>query len=111
MKKILSKEVHICDACGQEGYCYVCVGCGVEYCYDCKKTLMADYHHGVCGISDIDGYFCLKCNSTPPPKVKDLLHAYFVIKNLEQEGWSKDFQMRSKVAEETVKKIRKELGL
>jgi len=113
LKKILPKEVHICDGCGKEEYCHACIGCGVEYCYDCRKKLMVEYKHSVYASGTGDGDFCLKCNSTPPPKVRDLLYAYYTIKNLksEEDSWHKDFRKRSDMAEEILKQRRKEIGL
>jgi len=111
VKKTVKRVVHFCDSCGKEAdYPYMCLGCKIEYCYDCEKKLMVEYQHAVNFRGSEDGYFCLKCSVTPPLKVRNLFYAYHEIAKLiaEAKSWSKEFDSRVAKAEETVKQeIRK----
>lgn len=101
MKKVIRKEVTLCDACGRETYIAKCLGCGVEHCYDCQKQLGVEYRHGVSFSGSGDGYFCLKCDANPPEKVRGLHSTYQIIKRLryEADGYYQYFDETSKEAE------------
>lgn len=114
MKKMVRRTVNFCDACGKEtDYPAKCLGCGVEYCYDCQNKLMTEYQHAVNFRGGDDGNFCLKCDSDIVPKARDLLYAYLDIKELiaEEVTWYENFKMRSEKAEARVKQERRKLRL
>lgn len=106
MKKTVRRVVHFCDNCGEAAdYPEVCLGCGIEYCYECENKLMVKYQHSVGFQGSSDGYFCLKCSVTPPLKVRNLFYAYHEVTKLitEAKSWNKDFDARAKKAEELIK--------
>jgi len=109
MKKIVEKEVNICDVCGKEDYCSSkCLICGFEACYDCKKTTMTEFNHAVHFSGSNDGDYCNKCLSQPiPQKHEALLQAYRNIKVLRNESvaWNEDFKIRSEKAEARVEQL------
>ena len=101
MKKLMEKEVTLCDECGKEDYLTACLGCGVEHCYECKKTCGVEYEHATHIFGSVDGYFCHECDTHPPTKVKKLHQAYLNIRRLRErsEKWFENNRMQEKEAE------------
>ena len=64
-----------------------------------------EYEHAVHISGSGDGYFCHKCDNTPPEKVKELHHAYKKIQALRdiETNWHKNFKVRTDVAEEILR--------
>lgn len=101
VKKIVQKEVSICDVCGKEAYVHTCLGCGMDFCWDCSKKDGITYEHAVYFSGTGDGFFCHKCDANPPKKIEKLHQAYRRIRVLreEQEIWYSDFELRMREAE------------
>lgn len=109
MKKTITKNVNLCDNCNKESYPQKCLGCRVEHCWDCAKTLGIEYKHAVHFSGSGDGYFCFKCNDNPPKAVQNIYSAYKKIESLRRESdsfWG-DFNNRSKQAEAELKALLK----
>lgn len=108
MKKTVTKDVTLCDGCKKEGYAEQCLGCGLEHCWECQRTLGVEYKHSVYFSGGGDGYFCLRCDKNPPENVVKIWAAYNRIQTLrrERESWGNDFEIRAKSAEEEIKKLR-----
>ena len=110
MKKMVEKEMTFCVECEKGDYVYKCMGCGIEYCYDCRKLLLKEYHHGVyftgIGSGSGDGYFCKDCDINPPVKVKKIHSLYKAVEMLKNEvsGYYKEFEIRYKVVEKDLRK-------
>lgn len=109
MKKIIEKEVQICDHCRKETYCDTCLNCGVEHCWECRKTDGVEYTHAIYVSGSGDGYYCNSCNSELLQNhSNDVFNAYLVIADLKQEAkrWNRDFKTRSDKAETLLKKLK-----
>lgn len=110
MQKQVMKTVHVCDHCGSEE-CYGndgCLGCGVEHCYECKKTEGRVYNHAVSFSGSGDGYYCNVCDAKLTSDGTDKRHnAYREIAALRTEAqiWGEDFQRRQKVAEKALSSL------
>ncbi len=106
MKKIVSKQTHFCDMCGKEDdYPHVCMNCGKEMCYDCRKKHGVEYTQGVHFSGSGDGYYCKECDLKLTTNGKDKLHAaYRAITSLrlENKAYWNNFEKRSKEAESTL---------
>ncbi len=85
MKKMIEKEMTFCDECEKGDYVYKCMGCGIEYCYDCRKLLLKEYQHEVYFTGSGDGYFCKDCDINPPAKVKKIHSLYKAVEMLKNE--------------------------
>jgi len=108
MKKIVQKEVQICDQCGKETYCEKCFKCGVEHCYECRKKFGVKYTHAVYLSGSGDGYYCTDCNNLLLKNGNDPLHtAYYNIFTLinESRGFYNDFKIRADKAEAVIKEL------
>ena len=105
--KVIKTEVSFCDACGLEEHVRVCLGCGVEHCWDCRRKMGHLYRHAVHFSGTGDGYFCNKCDNNPPEKVKELHQAYKGIQSLRNEEleWHKNFKVRVDAAEGELDKL------
>jgi peptide methionine sulfoxide reductase MsrB len=110
MKKKLEKETTFCDICGEEQrYCYVCLNCKMDFCYECARKKGVLYKSNVvynsgCG----DGFYCEKCDAELT-KTNDMLNgAYRKILSLrnEHKSWNKEFQKRAYNAEAVLVKLR-----
>ena len=101
MKKIMEKEVTICDECGKEEYVEACLGCGIEHCNKCRKKCGVEYEHAVHISGSGDGYFCHECDIHPPTNIRKLHQAYLNIRKLreESEEWYVNFGKHQKEAE------------
>lgn len=104
MKKTVNKEVHFCDKCNAEQvYGFdECLCCGVEHCYECKKTEGRKYSHGVHVSGSGDGYYCNACDAKLLSSGEDKLHsAYRRVASLRAEAiaWSDGFDRRRNAAE------------
>jgi len=102
MKKIVQKEVSICDHCGKEEYTEPCLRCGIEHCWECRETQGIEYRHSVHFQGTGDGYYCRACDKYLKEH-KDILHsAYLAIKKLknEEKEFYDDFKKRVDEAEE-----------
>ena len=100
----------MCDVCGKDAYGYSCLKCGIEHCWECSKKLGKIYHHAVSFSGSGDGYYCLNCDSLMRVERGNPLHnAYIQIENLrdEQNAYFKDFERRSKKAEEYLQSLLK----
>ena len=109
MRKIVEKEITLCDSCEKESYLESCLRCGVEHCYDCKKLKGIEYTHGVRFSGTGDGYYCNECDSILFTKEHSELHsAYVRIKNLKTESrlFYADFDKRANTAEQTLSQLK-----
>ena len=108
--KQITKETKVCDVCGTDEHVYTaCVRCGRDYCYECSKSHVVQYHHGVHFSGSGDGDYCLVCDCILAKSGKDKLHtAYLKIRQLraEESGWYADFKIRGDAAEEEIRKLR-----
>lgn len=107
MKQRVTVEQVKCDFCGKEADWSKCLGCGIDICYDCRKTKAKEYPHAVYFSGSGDGIYCAECDARLR-KSGDKLHAaYLSIERLrnEQEGWYADFKKRMDKAEADLKKI------
>ena len=108
MRKSINKESTFCDKCGKETYVDKCLKCGVEHCWECKKTEGIDYKHAVHFSGSGDGYYCHTCDTELRVTKSDKLHtAYRMIANLREEAeqFYKDFNNRAKLAEIQTEKL------
>jgi hypothetical protein len=110
MKKTVTVEKVLCDACEKEeaSTYHPCLKCGKVYCYDCANTHAIDYAHGVHVGGSGDGRYCLPCD-TELRKAGDSLHrAYLTVRALrdEERAWYASFSERSKHAEAEVERQR-----
>ena len=105
--KIMKKAVRFCDECGKEESLQICLGCGVEHCFECRRKMGVEYAHAVHCSGSEDGYFCHNCNNAPPEEVKELHYAYQKIEALRdiEKNWHKNFDARIKVAEEALQAL------
>ena len=105
--KVIKKAVSFCDECGKEVHVQSCLGCGVEHCFECRRKMGSEYEHAVHFSGTGDGYFCHKCDKTPPEDVKELHLAYQKIRALRnvEKNWHTHFDTRSKVAEEALEAL------
>ncbi len=106
MKKKVTKELDVCDWCNTDEPVYnKCSICGKHACYDHKKEYMTEFPHAVCFSGTGDGTYCNECLLKHPPD--ELRLAYLEIQRLreEQKQYYKDFERRSKLAEERVKEL------
>ena len=106
MKKTLPVELNYCDNCGnQHDYLTACMSCGIEHCYECRKTAGKEYPHAVhCGGSN-DGYYCRPCDRKLSISGTDKrFAAYREIEALRAEcsEWGAAFERKRKVAEAAV---------
>lgn len=104
MKKTVTREVNFCDKCNAEQTYGIdaCLCCGVEHCYECKKTEGRKYSHGVNVIGSGDGYYCNACDTKLDGEGSDgRYEAYRRIASLrtEAKAWCEDFEIRRKAAE------------
>lgn len=103
MKKVIEKEVSFCDHCGKEIKLYAtgCMGCGLEYCHECRITNIVGYNHGVYAQGTRDGRFCNKCNANPPVRVKRLMGLYKKIAKMRtvMDEWNHHFDVERKQIE------------
>ena len=100
MKKTITKEVNVCDFCETTNCVFSkCLCCGVDICYECRKTKAVHYDAGVFHSSGGDGVYCLKCDITE--KSTPLHKAYVAILSLReyQRSWGADFARQQKSAE------------
>ena len=114
MKKTELKEVTCCDHCGKETYVTACMGCGIEHCWECRKTEGKEYSHGVNFSGSGDGYYCSKCDAALAKNGDDERHtAYRAVASLrlEAEAWGADFQRRQKAAEARIEALRHNVEL
>ena len=102
MKKMVEKELTFCDECDKGEYVYKCMGCGSEYCYDCRKLLLKEYNQSVYFTGGGNGYFCKDCDIDPPVRIKKIHSLYKAVEMLKNEinGYYKEFEVRQKEAEE-----------
>lgn len=108
MKKNVSKEVSFCDRCGKEAYVEVCLCCGVEHCWECRKGQGVEYTHAIGFSGSGDGYYCKTCDNKLSASNSDPLHnAYSAIADLRSESklWYLDFKTRSDHAEQVLKQL------
>lgn len=108
MKKVISKEVILCDNCNKEDLLTPCLKCGKVFCWECKKIMGIEYNHAVHSQGSDDGFYCHRCDSKLKQTKDDLVHrAYLNIKALRDEykTWLVDFNKRSKLAEEHLKSM------
>ncbi len=106
MKQMVEKQVTFCDGCKEEVYAYPCLVCGTEYCHECKKTHMTEFHHAVFFSGSEDGQYCNTCLSKPIPKehqAKLAVYRKITALRAEHTAWSKDFRDRTKTAEAALK--------
>ncbi|HEA69806.1 hypothetical protein LCGC14_1334740 [marine sediment metagenome] len=109
MKKIIEREIGVCDHCGSDNCVFdSCFKCGKDLCMDCRKTQGVMYNFAVHFRGD-DGYYCLSCDSKLRESKGDPVHNAFVVIQLlrkESDSWHKDFRARSDRAEENLKILR-----
>ncbi len=112
MKKEILKEVMICDCCKKEAYLDKCLGCGQEFCWECREKLGITYHAGVHFSGSGNGFFCSKCNINPSSEIFQLWLKYRQIQSLknEESGFYEEFSKRSKKAEEELKILLNQKG-
>ena len=107
VKKLLQKEVHFCDKCGNEyPYPKVCMNCGVEMCHDCSVKLGNSYNHAVYFQGGGDGFYCHPCDKKLTTEGRSQQHnAYRQIRLLreEMEAWEKAFKVRQEAAEKALR--------
>ena len=108
MKKIIEKEATFCDHCGKEAYVETCLCCGVDHCYECRKTQGVEYEHGVGFSGNGDGYYCNECDTKlSKSKADPLYNAYHEIKTLRQKQrlWYAKFNAEVTAAEQRIKAL------
>ena len=111
MKKIIEKEVTICDCCKKENYLDKCLNCGVEHCHNCQKTQGVIFNHAVNFSGSDDGYYCNQCNGELSRSKQDpLYNAYNKIKMLRDEAkkFYSIFDKKRKIAEHELGNLIKE---
>ena len=109
MKKSVTVEKLYCDVCGAESNEWnSCMICGKVFCYDCRKTQMKEYKHGVYYSGSGDGLYCNDCDRDLILSGDDEKHnAFRKIDDLRNElkEWDADFTIRIKEAEAHLKDI------
>lgn len=81
VKKIVNKEVTVCDLCGSsDSVFYTCLVCKKDICFKCmnEKKLGVEYHRGNAGNK---AEYCNECNMNGllkklSPKDQDLFDAF-----------------------------------
>ena len=112
MKKSITRDSSFCDECKKETYINKCLSCKKEYCWECWKNLGREYKHAVHFGGSGDEHLCFQCVESPKQYLP-LILCYQKIAALRQEekGWYEDFNERSKVVEDEIKKLRSQYGL
>ncbi len=108
MKKIIQKEVILCDVCGAEvPYADTCLCCGTEHCHSCARTHGKEYRHGVYMMGSGDGYYCNICEPVLTAGNDPLLLAYKHIGELRNEEavFRAGFKLRCEEAEERIVRL------
>ena len=107
-------EVTTCDVCGKGASIYnKCIGCGKDFCYECKKENCTTFHCSIYFSGSGDGIFCHKCAAKPPKRLEALLLAYYkiVLLGATSDGFYESFKIEHDKAEAKVKAIRESLNL
>lgn len=112
MKKTVTKEVYVCDCCDREEvYAHnVCLKCGKQYCYDCRKDMGIEYAHDVYCTGSGDGFYCHPCDKELTAAGTDQIHStYRKIRALRNErlGFEAEFEKRRKEATEKLERLQK----
>lgn len=86
MRKIVEREVTLCDTCKEEDVITACMRCGKEDCFDCQK-------HGLELINGIYGYSkrYYLCPNCIEPMSKEPTELYLALKAI------KDFSRKQEV--------------
>ena len=64
MKKIIKKEMYVCDICTSSDSIYThCKECGKDFCYECRKDNTVEYPHSVHCTGSGDGTYCNQCDA------------------------------------------------
>ncbi len=102
MKKIVQREIIVCDVCEEECPEYsLCHHCYATYCWDHSEELV-HYTHGVWSSGGGDGCYCLSCDATLTKSRTDPRHnALRALVLLREEGevWRREFKRRAEAAE------------
>ena len=109
MKKMIQIEATFCDYCGKQDYVEKCLGCGIEYCLECKKILGVQYPDFFNSFST-GGFFCNICDTKFLKDGNNALHtAYKRIKDLQNESklFYDDLMIRVNKSEIVLKKLQK----
>lgn len=102
MKKIVEREIDICDFCKETettGSSAMCLNCGKSSCYPCGQIF--EYSSGVHFGGTRNGRYCLPCKAELIANPTPLFAAYLEIANLRDEYG--EFEERMVAAEANVK--------
>lgn len=113
MKQTIQVEQAVCDLCGSKDMVYTaCLGCGIDLCYECKKTRAKEYTHGVNVSGSGDGTYCNPCDDRLRRDRNPLHSAYVAIQSLKDEarGFWERFEQRKVEAETTLRRAQQQLG-
>jgi hypothetical protein len=109
MKKTIKKEAHYCDVCNkEEDYISECLGCGKEFCFDCKDKHGYEYSYKVYFRGWGDGYYCNECiKGLTKSKESARFNAYLRIQELKEESESiyDEFKKKQEKAEKEIEKF------
>ena len=107
MKKEITVLQSFCDVCGKEAGGYtVCLRCGKEFCYECKKTETVEYRYAISFSGSGDGLYCINCDAILIKTKADKKHMAYrrlAMLRAEYDGWRADFKDRSNKAENDLK--------
>lgn len=108
MKLSFTEDREICDFCGKNPAPYQkCGYCNKAICYDCEKKEAKIYKHGVHHSGSDDAIYCHSCANALLENPTPMFTAYKRIESLRLEyaAWYGDFEKRSLLAEEQLKKL------
>lgn len=108
MKREVTIIQDFCDFCNGESNAWnVCINCGKNICYDCRKVHAVEYRHAVWSSGSGDGLYCQECNRKLYVAGDKLHRSYLAIESLrnEMDGWNRSFSERAKEAETRLKSL------
>lgn len=105
MKKIVEKEIEICDVCKKEEAWKYCRICGKNFCDNCEKDAGKQLYSEL-GIESSDDVFCNDCIN----KYKDLFDLYREMGEI-RESRIRRYEEETRKAIEITKKIREARSL
>ena len=109
MKSEVTRTTTTCDFCNSTESTYeACANCGLDICYDCKKTKGVEYKHAIYFSGSGDGFYCDRCHSELTAEPNPLFIAYKKIQllRLEMNSFSADFKVRQEEAEANLKRLK-----
>ena len=103
MKKIVKREIDVCDFCKEEEAWQYCRICGKYFCSNCEDNGVAKQLYSELGIESSGDVFCNDCILSN--KYKDLFNLYKEMDEI-RESRIRRYAEETKRSREITKKIR-----